>query len=80
MKNVLNDDLIQAIKLELSIEPAFIEKDWYMVQVLDAISKLDFRIPELSHVDVKLVFGGSTNLSKAHKVINRFSEDMGHLV
>ena len=80
MKNVLNDDLIQAIKLELGIEPAFIEKDWYMVQVLDAISKLDFRIPELSHVDVKLVFGGGTSLSKAHKVINRFSEDMDFLV
>ncbi len=80
MKNFLDGDLIQAINLELGIEPAFVEKDWYMVQLLHHISKLDFNTPELSHMDIKLVFGGGTSLSKAHNITNRFSEDMDFLL
>ncbi len=50
----------------LDIEPAFIEKDYYAVLFLDLLSK----------EEPSLVFKGGTCLSKCHKVIDRFSEDV----
>ncbi len=45
-----------------------IEKDWWVVQVLRIIFSLDFA----EH----MVFKGGTSLSKAWKIIDRFSEDI----
>ena len=48
------------------VPPAIIEKDYYVTIFLDALVK---RVPNL-------IFKGGTSLSKCHKVINRFSEDI----
>jgi predicted nucleotidyltransferase component of viral defense system len=45
-----------------------IEKDWWMVQTLSII----FEMSMAQH----LLFKGGTSLSKAWKLINRFSEDV----
>lgn len=50
----------------LKIDAGIIEKDYYVTLMLKEISET---VPEL-------VFKGGTSLSKCHKVINRFSEDI----
>ena len=64
-----NKEIFQNIAIELGVSPSFIEKDWYAVQALQAISnyKNDKLLP---------VFSGGTNLSKAYELIERFSEDI----
>lgn len=61
--------LIQDIAIELGVEPAFVEKDWYAIQVLTAISAIE---PD----QIGVVFCGGTCLSKAHGLLKRFSEDL----
>jgi predicted nucleotidyltransferase component of viral defense system len=51
------------------MEPSFVEKDWYVVQLIDFFSKLNSK-------DAYFVFSGGTCLSKAYKLIKRFSEDV----
>ncbi len=60
---------IELIARALAIEEAFVEKDWYGVQVIAAIASL-------AYTDYELIFSGGTALSKAHKLIQRFSEDI----
>lgn len=48
---------------------AFVEKDLYITQVLHAINQVDNK-------DFHLVFIGGTCLTKAHKIIQRMSEDL----
>jgi len=62
-------DLINTYSRESGIEPAFIEKDIYVVKVLNVISGINY-------VDLKIVFSGGTCLSKAYNKIQRFSEDI----
>lgn len=50
-------------------DPAFIEKDFYVTQVLHAMNAFQ-------HDDFELVFIGGTCLTKAHKVVQRMSEDI----
>jgi predicted nucleotidyltransferase component of viral defense system len=45
-----------------------VEKDWWVVQTIAIIFEMD--------VAKHLVFKGGTSLSKAWKLINRFSEDI----
>ena len=45
-----------------------VEKDWWVVQVLSIIFEMEFA----QHI----IFKGGTSLSKAWKLINRFSEDV----
>jgi hypothetical protein len=52
----------------LSIHPAAVEKDWWVVQTLALIGQMD--------VSPHIVFKGGTSLSKAWNIINRFSEDI----
>ena len=59
-------DTLLVISNKLNISPAIIEKDYYVTIFLDALVK---RVPNL-------IFKGDTSLSKCHKVINRFSEDI----
>jgi len=49
--------------------PALVEKDWYVVKALEAISTLDTG-------SFRLVFGGGTALSRAHRLVRRMSEDI----
>ena len=49
-----------------SVLPAIVEKDYYVTMILHVLSsRLDY-----------VVFKGGTSLSKCHKVIKRFSEDI----
>lgn len=63
------EDFIEVIQIEsksLNISPALIEKDYYITLLLKKINE------EVSG----LIFKGGTSLSKCHKMINRFSEDI----
>lgn len=51
--------------------PALVEKDFYVVKALAAIAAV-----ELEPLPLRLVFGGGTALSRAHRLIRRMSEDI----
>lgn len=59
-------DTLLVLGDRLHTSPAIIEKDYYVTMFLEALSK---RVPNL-------IFKGGTSLSKCHKIINRFSEDI----
>lgn len=65
----LSEELISDVSLNTGIATSYIEKDWYLVKVLDAITKLNTDA-------VKVVFAGGTSLSKAYQYTKRFSEDI----
>lgn len=65
----LDSKVVDEIAAELAIDPAFVEKDWYSVQVLA-------RIAEHRSEYFETLFSGGTSLSKAHGLIQRFSEDL----
>jgi predicted nucleotidyltransferase component of viral defense system len=48
---------------------ALVEKDWYVVKALAAVSAA-------KTVPFRLVFGGGTALSRAHRLVQRMSEDI----
>ena len=54
----------------LGIDKAFIEKDWFVTQLI--LSTIKYQ----SDPRISLIFSGGTALSKAHKKISRFSEDV----
>lgn len=56
------------IATQLGMKPFAVEKDWWVSRTLEII----FQMPIAQH----LVFKGGTSLSKAWKLINRFSEDI----
>jgi hypothetical protein len=61
--------LIEEVAVLRQILPSFVEKDWYVTQVIEIISRVNtpgFRV----------VFTGGTALSKAHGLLERFSEDV----
>lgn len=60
---------IEDVAAELGVDPAFVEKDWYAVQVLSAIAGID-------HPEMAPVFCGGTSLTKAYGLLKRFSEDL----
>ena len=49
--------------------PALVEKDLYVVKALAAIAAIDT-------TPLRLVFGGGTALSRAHRLVRRMSEDI----
>ncbi len=53
---------------DIPLPTASIEKDWWVVQTLDVV----FKMEAAPH----LVFKGGTSLSKAWGIIERFSEDV----
>jgi hypothetical protein len=59
-------DLIRIVAQDKGIDPALVEKDYWIVHALYGLQKLRF----------KFELKGGTSLSKGHKVINRFSEDI----
>ena len=69
MNKPISNDVIQEIAGELGVNPAFIEKDWYVVRLIEALSNKEFK-------GYKPVFAGGTSLSKGYSLIERFSEDL----
>lgn len=61
------------ISLECNIPPAFVEKDWYLLHVLQVMQQA---VPGSG----KLVFAGGTSLSKGFGRIRRFSEDIDFVI
>lgn len=49
--------------------PALVEKDWHVVRALAVLRNVNIG-------DARLVFGGGTALSRAHRVTQRMSEDI----
>lgn len=68
MQNDLRE-LIELTYLQTGIVPGLIEKDYYVTQVINIISKIrnDY---------FNLIFAGGTCLAKAHRVTKRMSEDL----
>jgi len=67
---LLEPDLIQEISLEIGIDAAFIEKDWFAVQLIKAIEDYN------KQQSIQAIFSGGTSLSKGYGAIKRFSEDL----
>jgi predicted nucleotidyltransferase component of viral defense system len=65
----LDAEVVNEIAAELAIDPAFVEKDWYSVQVLKAVA--DHQADA-----IETLFAGGTSLSKGYGLIQRFSEDL----
>ncbi|MCK5028134.1 MAG: nucleotidyl transferase AbiEii/AbiGii toxin family protein [Bacteroidales bacterium] len=61
-------EAIQAASDHFNIPPVFIEKDYWITRVLKDLSK--------SKYANEIVFKGGTSLTKAYKLIQRFSEDV----
>lgn len=61
--------IIEEVAQIKGISESFVEKDWYVTQVIKLITGITFQ-------DFTLVFTGGTALSKAHGIIQRFSEDI----
>ena len=62
-------DVIKETHKTTSLESAVIEKDYYVTMILKLVSEKSKGLGEI-------VFKGGTSLSKCHKVIDRFSEDI----
>src|SRR5579872_4645024 len=62
-------ELISATRMHINLREAVIEKDYYVTQVIHAIS-------DLENEYFRLVFCGGTCLAKAHRIVNRMSEDV----
>jgi predicted nucleotidyltransferase component of viral defense system len=67
------DKSIQSLVIEtsetLELDPAIIEKDYYVTQALSILS-------DIQDDHSALVFAGGTCLAKAHRLVNRMSEDI----
>lgn len=61
-------DIFSAIATEKGMTPFAVEKDWWVSRTLQIIFQME--------IAAHLVFKGGTSLSKAWKLINRFSEDI----
>jgi predicted nucleotidyltransferase component of viral defense system len=69
---MLNETLLRQISDTgeiLGLDEAVIEKDYYVTQVIHALSNLENEV-------FRLVFCGGTCLAKAHKLVQRMSEDV----
>jgi len=61
--------LEEATLLKPGIKEAFVEKDWFVTKVIEILTQNPY--PGFS-----IIFTGGPPLSKAHKLIERFSEDI----
>jgi predicted nucleotidyltransferase component of viral defense system len=62
-------DLIETTLLNIKLTGAVSEKDYYVTQVIHALS-------DIQNEYFRLVFAGGTCLAKAHKIVDRMSEDI----
>jgi hypothetical protein len=63
-------DLIRIVANEKGIDPALVEKDYWIMHCLYGLEELGFTFQ----------LKGGTSLSKGHKIIGRFSEDIDILI
>jgi hypothetical protein len=63
-------DLIRIVAEEKGIDPSLVEKDYWIMHCLYGLQKLN----------MKFQLKGGTSLSKGHKIIGRFSEDIDILI
>ena len=63
-------DLIRIVADEKGIDPALVEKDYWIMHGLYGLKKQGFTFQ----------LKGGTSLSKGHQIINRFSEDIDILI
>jgi hypothetical protein len=63
-------DLIRIVAEERSIDPALVEKDYWIMHCLYGLQRQNFTS----------ALKGGTSLSKGHQIINRFSEDIDILI
>jgi predicted nucleotidyltransferase component of viral defense system len=68
LQKELFSQLIEATASDMGINPLYIEKDYWVCYVLKNLSQSEY-------IDVA-IFKGGTSLSKAYKIIERFSEDI----
>jgi hypothetical protein len=68
-KNAPSRAVLEEVALHMGIQEAFVEKDWYVTQTIGLLVQNPY-------ADFTIVFTGGTSLSKAHKLIERFSEDI----
>lgn len=66
---VPDKELFEQVADQLAIDESFVEKDWYVTQVIGVLG-------ELHHDQFEIIFSGGTALSKAHGLLKRFSEDI----
>ena len=59
-----NRELFEEIAQIMGIAQSFVEKDWYVVQVIGIIA-------DIQHDDFEVSFSGGTAFSKAHKLLQR---------
>ena len=69
----LETELIQEASIEYGIAPAFIEKDYYIVEILKILHSFQ-------NENFSIAFSGGTSLSKCYGIINRFSEDIDFMI
>ncbi|CAA9214728.1 MAG: hypothetical protein AVDCRST_MAG56-131 [uncultured Cytophagales bacterium] len=69
MSSFPDQALIEEVATVRGLAESFVEKDWFVTQVLRLLS-------ELRYQDFTFIFTGGTALSKAHGLIQRFSEDI----
>jgi hypothetical protein len=73
--------LIGATARERNIDQTFIEKDFWVIEVLRAATTpIDVLAKDGSRYPVRTIFKGGTSLSRAYELIERFSEDVDLLV
>lgn len=61
--------LIELTRLQTRLSSAVIEKDYYVTQVIQSLSAIE-------NENFRLVFSGGTCLAKAHRIVDRMSEDI----
>lgn len=61
--------LIEEVARDKGMAESFVEKDWFVTQVIGVIATIE-------HNNFEVIFTGGTALSKAHKLLQRFSEDV----
>jgi predicted nucleotidyltransferase component of viral defense system len=69
MKQPPDKTLFEEVATELKIPASYVEKDWYVTQVIGLVASIN--VPGF-----EVVFTGGTALSKAHGLLQRFSEDV----
>jgi hypothetical protein len=68
----INAELIEAIAAELVVDASLVEKDWFVIRIIAAISRV-------KHPAMRLVFSGGRSLAKGYGLIRWFSADVGKL-
>ncbi len=69
MKQLPDKVLFEEAATYLQIPASYVEKDWFVTQVIDLVSRANIS-------GFEIVFTGGTALSKAHGLLERFSEDV----